>query len=162
MPRGRSISACMILALAAGGLLLIGFDPKQSVWKNFQSMILDLSEPINFVVSVVMLIVKIGLIKLAFHYFRNAGKVERARIDSKGFYYKANMKNRYEFLTHERSELKFIPFADILDISLKSNIWSGDQIHLSTLEGQETMTSLSVLKQNEKTEIVETIKSKLK
>lgn len=161
LPPTRSISVGIALTLLLVALLLIGLDTHQSIWDNLQSMILDFRALINFVGSFMMLIVKIGLIKLAIHYFKNSGKVERARIDNKGFYYKDNVKSRYEFLTYEWNQLKFISFTDILDISLKSNFWLGDQVLLSTLNGQETITSLGVLKQNEKTEIVAIIKSKL-
>lgn len=161
IPSQRSISVGIALTLLVVALLLIGLDTHQSIWNNLQSMILDFRELINFVGSLMLLVVKIGLIKLAFHYFSNSGKIERARIDNKGFYYKDKVKSRYEFLTYEWNELKFIAFADITDISLKNSFWLGDQIHLSTLKGTETITALGVLKQNEKTEIVTIIKSKL-
>lgn len=56
--------------------------------------------------------------------------------------------------------LVFIPFSDIVNISLKEN-WLSDHIFLSTTKENTALISLNALTKKEKQEIVDTIKSRL-
>lgn len=154
----RSILVGVILSFFLLALLFIGFIPEQSAWENFQSMVLDFRDIDNFIGSFLMLMIKLGLLSLIINYFKNAQKIVRAKIDNKGFYYKANMKSKYEWLTHEMENLVFIPFSDIVNISLKEN-WLGNHIFLSTTKESTALISLNSLTKKEKQEIVEIIQS---
>ncbi len=123
-------------------------------------MVLDFRGLDVFVGSFLMLIVKLALLCNIIHYFRNARKIERARIDSKGFYYKGNIRSKYEWLTHETESLVFVEFSEILNVSITKN-WLGEHIFLSTVKANEELIMLGVLAKKEKQEIVDTIKSRL-
>lgn len=158
----RSIGVGIILILVGLTISSIGLDLNQSIWDNFQNIFLDFRGIVDFLVSFILLIFKIGLIAIGVFFLKNSKRIERAKIDNKGFYYKEPPKGKIEVITFDLLNFKFVSFNNIYDIFYKKDFWTGDKIEILTSEGNLILTTLGVLTKKEKLEIVEIVKEKIK
>jgi hypothetical protein len=161
LSNARSVTVGVILILIGLSLTLIPIDWNGSVWSNFQMIFLDFSDAANFVGSLLLLPFKVGFITIGIYFLQNSSKIVRAKIDSKGFYYKEAPTGRLGGLTLDLFSLQFLPFANIKEVTYKSNRWIGDKIELTSTAGSVNLISLQPLKAMEKKEIVAILQAKI-
>lgn len=159
LPKTRSIAVGVILMLV-GIAFTFGFiDLSQSVWYNIQFILISFEGVVEFFMSIIMLIFKAGLIIGGYYYIKNSDRVERARLDDKGFYYRLIPKgSRYTKIMIDSGPLTFASYSQIIDLTYKKNFWTGGQLYLTLPSGTLSLVALGVLTDSEKIEIVEEVK----
>jgi hypothetical protein len=162
LPRWRSITAGVILMAFGIGLNFIGFDLKNSLWDNLQWIFISFKSVGDFFFSILKLVFTAGFITGGYFFIKYADGIERARLDDKGLHYREIPKGSGAGkLGMDAGSLSFIPYTRIKDISCKKTFWAGNQIYLTLDSGLLPLTALGVLKDGEKYEIVQTVKSKI-
>lgn len=162
LPPYRSIIVGAILLLMGLGITFAGIDFNRSLWDNVQMMLLSFKSVSNFIVSLILLLFKGGFIAGGYFYIRYADGVERARLDDQGFFYREIPKGGgMAKLGIDTGSLSFSAYHAIRDITYKKNFWTGGLIILTLDSGVLPLVTLGVLKDQEKQEIVATVKSHL-
>lgn len=163
LPPYRSIVVGIILLLMSLGTTFGSIEFNLSLWANLQSMFLNFESVSNFIVSLILLFFKAGFIAGGYFYIRYASGVERARLDEKGFYYREIPKGGgMAKLGIDTGSLSFSAYHTIRDITYKKSFWTGGQIILTLETGILPLVALGVLKDQEKQEIVATVKTHIK
>lgn len=112
------------------------------------------------VTGIFLLFSTIGII-----YLKNSKKMIRAKIDDKGLWYPkitSYIKLDKLNLMLKTPNMDFIPYNHIKSIELVRNRWHGDQIYVKTKQEMKNLSTLSVLSLEDKKNLVEQIKIKLK
>lgn len=154
LPRWRSMSIGIILVIVGLAFTFMGL-----LWNDLQWVLISFQGVVEFLASLLMLGFKIGFFLGGYFYIKYADGVERARLDSKGFYYREIPKGgRISKMAMDTGPLTFTPYQSIRDITLKKTFWAGWQLYLTLDSGIQPLTALGVLKRTEKEEILEKIK----
>jgi hypothetical protein len=162
LPRWRSITVGVILIAFGIALNFIGFDLKNSFWDNLQWIFISFKSIGDFLFSLLKLAFNIGFLLGGYIFIKYSDGVERARLDDRGLHYREIPKGSgASKLAMDTGPLSFIPYTRIKDISCKKTFWAGNQIYLTLDSGLLPLTALGVLKDDEKCEIVQTVKSKI-
>lgn len=110
-----------------------------------------------------MLAFKSGFLLGGYIFIKYSDGVERARLDEKGLYYREIPKGSgLRKMAMDAGPLAFAAYKDIRDITLKKTFWAGWQLYLTLNSGIQPLTALGVLKQNEKQEILDRFKQRIK
>ncbi|OKS84634.1 hypothetical protein RG47T_0066 [Mucilaginibacter polytrichastri] len=151
----------IILIVIGLGITFEGIELNQSLWANLQWIFLNFESASDFIVSFILLLFKAGFIAGGYFYIKYSSGVERARLDDKGFYYREIPKGSgMAKLGIDIEPLSFTPYSAISDISYKKSLWTGGQIIVTLDSGPIPLVALGVLKDDEKKEIVELVKTR--
>ena len=162
LPPYRSIVIGSIFLLMGLAFTFGMIDYQQSFWKNLQFVLISFEGIVEFMFSLIMLLFKAAFFVGGYLYIKYSNGVERARLDSKGFYYREIPKgNKYEKVAMDAGKLTFAAYSSIQDISCEKKFWSGWQLYLTLDSGKLPLTALGVLKLDEKKEIVDLIKQQI-
>ncbi|WP_071842258.1 YdbT family protein [Niabella soli] len=152
----------MLLIAMGISMSFIGFDPGGSFWDNFQAMVIDFRSPAFFLVSLLMLIFKVGFIIMGYFSLKYRGKVLRAKLDDKGFYYKEiTGSSKMERVAFDLNPFVFVPYSAITNIAYTESFWKGDALEIETLAGRKKLVTLNVLSRKEKREIYDILKERM-
>ena len=163
LPPARSITVGIILIIVGIAFSCIGVDFKDPIWDNLQRVFLNFGGVGDFIFSFFMLLFKAGFIIGGYFYIKYARGVERARLDDKGFYYREIPKGTgMNKLGIDIGPLTFAPYHTIIDINYKKSFWTGGQLILTLDSGTIPLVALGVLKDQEKREIAEIVKERIK
>lgn len=158
----RAIVIGVILIMMGVATAFIGFDIKMSFWYNFQSMIIDFRGIMNFLVSLLLLLFKIGFILFGYFTLKYRKQIIRAKTDDKGLYFKEiTGGNRIGRLAFDLNPLTFLPYSKIIDIYYVENFWKGSYLEIETSSERKKLITLGVLSNSEKNEIYNTIKKRI-
>ncbi|WP_316801486.1 hypothetical protein [Pedobacter frigidisoli] len=164
LPNWRAACAGAVVILVGLGLSAIGFigNRNRSAMDTLLYGLLDFHSVSAFIVSLILLACKIGFVGTGVYYIWNSQKIIRAKIDEKGLHYKAGPISKYGAIFFlDTLGLNFIPFKEITDIRLVENKLLGDEIVIITRSKKIDLTTLTVLSQTEKEEIVKVIGIKI-
>jgi hypothetical protein len=162
LPRWRSITVGIMLLIVGSAFTFFGVDFNYSVWDNIQRVLISFDSIADFLVSIIMLAFKMGILFGGYVFIKYSDGVERAKLDNKGLYYREIPKGGgASKIAMDAGPLTFTSYKNIRDITLKKTFWAGWQLYLTLDSGILPLTALGVLKQTEKQEILEQVKQKI-
>jgi hypothetical protein len=162
LPRWRSLTIGIILIVAGLAFTFMGVDFNNSVWDNLQWILISFNGIGDFLLSLIKLAFNAGFLLGGYFFIKYADGVERARLDSKGFYYREIPKGSgASKMAMDAGPLTFASYKNIQDITLKKTFWAGWQLYLTLESGLQPLTALGVLKYAEKQEILEQVKQNI-
>lgn len=158
----RSITIGIIFIIMGIATTFIGFDIKRSFWNNFQSMIIDFRGIMHFIVSILLLLFRAGLIFFGYITIKYRSKIIRAKTDDKGLYFKEiTGGNKLERLSFDLNPFTLLHYSKITNIYYVEDFWKGNYLEIETSSGRKILTALNVLSKSDKNEIYNTVKKQI-
>lgn len=159
----RSITIGVILLLVGIGMFVGTYDTSESFGKNLLNYFVDFSSWGVFLVSIILLFFKLGFIIMGIVVLCTAGKVERAKITTKGLYYKEMPKgNKYDKMMLDFNPLTYISFGQISNIWFHKSWFYGNSLEIEVNNQRIKLITLNVLSTKEKQEIFDAIQNHIK
>ncbi|RBQ03086.1 hypothetical protein [Pedobacter miscanthi] len=152
-----TIFICMGIAVTFG---MVNYN--LPFWSVLQRILISFEDLGSFLMSILMLFFKLLFFIGGYFYIRFAKGIERARLDDKGFYFRAiPAGSRLDKISLDVGKLTFMPYKEIEDVTVKKSFFSGHQLVLKTKGENQTLTALGVLGESEKREIVDIIHERI-